>query len=103
MTSSAEQARLDVLGRAQLALLGFDEAFARRVRRRIDEGLDATAMKIFQHEGALIEGPVQVDFTERRLAAELSARLLDWMPNKLEHEVHGEIVLRTIGLSEESV
>src|SRR5262245_43114780 len=101
--TNVEQARLEALGRASLAAFGFDEAFARRVRRRVDEGLDATKVKVLQHDGEVVLGPEQVDFTERRLAAELGARLLDWMPNKLEHEVHGEIVLRTVGLSEESV
>src|SRR3989304_5581938 len=101
MADAMLERRAEALGRARLALFGFDAAFARRVQRRIDEGLDAVHVKVFQHEGAIIEDVARVDFTERRLAAELGARLLDWMPNKLEHEVHGEVAFTVVGLDGE--
>ena len=101
--SDVLERRLEVFGRAQLALLGFDETFARKVRQRVDEGLDAVSVKVFQSEGVVVVDEPRVDFTERRLAAELGAKLLDWMPSKIEHEVHGEVAFTIVGLSGERV
>lgn len=96
--SDVLQRRLDAMGRAQLDRLGFDVTLARKVAQRIREGLDAKSVKVLQHEGVPVYGKPLVDFTERRLAAELCATLFDWKPNKLEHEVHGEVGLVVQGL-----
>jgi hypothetical protein len=103
MAESVLERRLEIFGRAQLALLGFDEVFARRVRDRVAEGLDAVNVKVFQHEGTVVVDEPRVDFTERRLSAELAAKLLDWMPSKIEHEVHGEVGFTILGLDPERV
>lgn len=97
------QEREEYFGRQRLEALGFTGEFARKVKTRIDEGLDAVSVKVWQNNGEVIADAPRVDYTERRLAAELGARILDWMPNKLEHEVHGDLRLITRGLSEDDI
>jgi hypothetical protein len=99
----AEQDRLDVMGRSSLKALGFDEALARKVKQRIEEGLDATVVKDFQYEGHVVSGPARVDHNARHKFTELTAKIFDWQPSKIEHEVHGEVGLKIIGLDLDGV
>lgn len=103
MSETPQQARLTLLGRTMLAEAGFTDADLRKVHDRLVEGMDATKIKLFQSEGAVIESEPHVDHTERRLAAVEVARLADWYPNKLEHEVHGDVTFRVTGLDGDRV
>ena len=100
---SPQEARLTLIGRAMLEGAGLTDAVIRKTYQRLSEGLDAEKVKIFQHEGEMIADTPRVDFTERRLAAVEIAKLADHYPNKLEHEVHGEVNFRVIGLDGERV
>ena len=101
--SSALQEREDWFGRQHLKALGFDESFAKKVRQRIEEGLDATSVKVFQYEGVVIADEERVDYDARHKYTELASKLLDWHPSKIEHEVHGEIGLTINGLNQDGV
>lgn len=103
MNATPQDARLTLLGRTMLAEAGFTDADLRKVRARLVEGMDATRVKLFQYEGTVVESAPHVDHTERRLAAVEVAKLADWYPNKLEHEVHGEVSFRVTGLDGDRV
>lgn len=124
MAESATQARLTLLGRAQLEQAGFTDADARKVRQRLVEGMDAVKVKVFLRPGlavvpskmpdadaegvALEAGEIiadvpRIDYGERRQAAVELAKLLDWYPNKLEHEVHGQVSFNLLGLDGDRV
>lgn len=96
--TSAENDRLVYFGRTQLGALGFDAAFAKKVQRVIDEGLDATSVKVMQHGGTLVKDEPRPDHDARHKFAELSTKILDWLPSKIEHEVHGEVGITILGL-----
>lgn len=72
--------------------------------KRLREGMDATKVKILQHQGTIVEGPEQVDYPERREAAKEILKLGDYYPDKLDLNIGGEgltVVLK--GLDEERV
>jgi len=122
-SESAQQARLTLLGRTMLEQAGFTDADARKVRTRLVEGLDAVKVKVFLRPGLslqvgktpaagaaeqvvsdeIIADVPRVDYGERRQAAVELAKLLDWYPNKLEHEVHGSVSFNLLGLDGDSV
>lgn len=103
MAESATQARLTLLGRAMLEQAGFTDADARKVRQRLLEGLDAVQVKTWMHEGLVVEDVPRVDYSERRQAAVEGAKILDWYPNKLEHEVTGAVTFNLLGLDGDRV
>lgn len=103
MSETPQDARLTLLGRTMLEQAGFTDADLRKVRERLVEGMDAQKVKVFVHEGVIVEDVARVDYTERRLAAVEVAKLADWYPNKLEHEVHGEVNFRVVGLDGDRV
>jgi hypothetical protein len=99
----ALEGRLSVIGRAALEAAGLTDGMIKRAYRRLDEGLDATRVKVFREGGEVVVGPEQVDYTERREAAKEVLRVADHYPNRLEHEVSGEIVYVFKGLREDGV
>jgi len=58
--------------------------------RRLDEGMDATKVKVLQHEGEIVLGPEQVDYTERREAAKEVLKLGDYYPDRLDVNLGGD-------------
>ena len=62
----------------------------RKAFTRLDEGMDATKVKRFQYEGAIVEGPVEPDYTERREAAKEVLKLGDYYPDRLDVHLGGE-------------
>lgn len=84
---------------ATLSLLG-EAIFApmlHKAAQRLDEGLDATKQKVLQHDGEIILGPEQIDFTERREAAKEVLKLGDCYPDRLDVNVGGDgltVILR---------
>jgi hypothetical protein len=94
---SAQDDRLLLLGRAMLAEAGYTNSTIAKAHRRAGEALDATKQKVLQHEGVIVLGPEQVDFTERREAAALVLKLADHFPTHVEHEITGEVGLNILG------
>jgi hypothetical protein len=101
--SDVMQQRLELLGRAKLEAAGFTDAVIRKAYGRIPDLLVAKKQKVLQYEGRIVLGPEQEDGDVQLRAVELVTRLADHQVNKLEHEVHGEVKLVTIGLSEEQI
>lgn len=99
------EARLTLLGRAMLetGTAGLTDAMIRKAYRRIDESMDATEVKQFQHKGDIIEAPAQVAWAERTKAAELTLRMADHMPSKLEHQIAGNVAFSVLGLDNDKV
>lgn len=96
------QERVNLIGRAMVERLLTDDVI-KKAYGCIADGLDATTVKVFMSEGAIVADEPRVDFTERRLTAELVTKIADHHPNKLEHEVHGEVKFTIVGLDAESV
>jgi hypothetical protein len=61
-----------------------------RALKRLDEGLDAVKVKVLQHEGEIVLGPEQADYTERREAAKEVLKLGDYYPDRLDVHVGGD-------------
>lgn len=101
--SGVLERRLMLLGRATLEAAGLTDEMVRKAYTRLHEGLDATRVKVFQHMGEPVIGPEQIDFTERRESAKELLRVADHYPNRLEHEVSGEIQFIFKGLDEVGV
>lgn len=77
---------------AALSFLG-EHLFTPMLRKayvRLDEGMDATKVKVLQHEGEIILGPAQVDHTERREAAKEVLKLGDYYPDRLDVHIGGD-------------
>jgi hypothetical protein len=64
--------------------------FLQKAYTRIHEGMDAVKVKVLQHEGAIVLGPEQIDYTERREAAKEALKLCDQYPDRLDLNVGGD-------------
>ena len=76
----------------------------RKAYQRLDEGMDATKVKVLQHDGEIVLGPAQVDHMERREAAKEVLKLGDYYPDRLDVNLGGDgltVILK--GLDEERV
>ena len=79
---------------APSAVSAFLEATLRPLLGRagevLKEGLEATQVKVFQHQGEVVLGPAQVDYTERREAAKEVLRLNGCYPKESDVTVSGD-------------
>ena len=101
---------LSLLGRAFLEAAGLSDEMIRRAYQRLNEGMFALETKqVFQRpplgvgDGKVISGPPMIAWTERRLAAEAVLRYADHQPNRMEHEVHGQVSFNLLGLDDSRV
>lgn len=91
-----------LLGRAAVPRL-LREADVDRAYAVLRAGLEATRRRAFQYEGAILYGEAEVDWEERRECAREVLRLADHYPNRLEHEVAGEVSFVLRGLTEAEI
>lgn len=93
--SDVLQARLDNLGRAQLAAAGFTDATIRKAYGALDRALEAKRIKVLQHKGTLLESKPYEDHEVQVRAAELVTKLADHHPAKLGIELDGALKVTT--------